>query len=55
MTEWKRGIFQPKRPLGYLLRSKLGEMNKPRFYINKPKNWNQNLFDLIPVYEVIAD
>lgn len=55
MTEYAKGIYKPKYPLGYLLRSKMRDMNKPRFYINKPAKYNRELFDLIPAYEVIAD
>jgi len=55
MREWHRGIYQKNNPIGYILRAKLQDQCKPRFYKEKPRKWNQELFDLIPVYEVIAD
>ena len=55
MREFSWVQVQLKNPIGWILRSKLQDQCKPPFYHEKPRKWNQDLFDLIPVYEVIAD
>lgn len=55
MRDYARGIYQPKAPVGWLLRSKFQDQCKPIFYKEKPRKFNQELFDIVPLYEVIAD
>lgn len=47
------GLYRPKSPVGYLLKSKITECQR-KFYFNKPI-YDASLFDLIPVYQVEED